>query len=371
MASSTETAAPAVPQAPERLPADVVQRQAAAAAAERTLVAVLEAFPGPAALLNDRRQVLVANSAFRTAAVDLSPGARPGDALGCVEAGRGPDGCGTSPACMTCGAARAFLCIEGGAQGAVREECLFTRHGHGGEESLEYEAGVTRLDGGLTMIALRDISGEKRRRVLERCFLHDALNAAGGMQGMAELVVAGDERFAGMLPGAAAALVEELRCHQAILSAETGELVPEREMVQVGALFDEVVALYGGSRLRRGWRVELDPAGVALVSDRVLLRRILGNLLKNAIEASCSGSVVRMSARCDRGRVVFTVRNPGEMAADVQQRIFRRSFSTKATRGRGIGTWSVKLLAERYLGGTVSFSCAGGSTVFSVELPSA
>ncbi|MBN8525900.1 MAG: GHKL domain-containing protein, partial [Planctomycetes bacterium] len=262
-------------------------------------------------------------------------------------------------------------CIEGGRQGAVREECLFTRRGPEGEESLEYEAGVTRLDGGLTMIALRDISGEKRRRVLERCFLHDALNAAGGMQGMAELVVAGDGRFAGLLPRAAAALIEELHGHRALLAAESGDLVPELEPVDAAAMFDEVVALHGGNRLLRGWRVDLDAGGVSLVSDRVLLRRILGNLLRNALEACAPGSLVRMTARRAGDRVVFTVRNPGEIPAEVQQRIFRRSFSTKAARGRGIGTWSVKLLAERYLGGVASFACADGSTAFSVELPSA
>jgi signal transduction histidine kinase len=59
------------------------------------------------------------------------------------------------------------------------------------------------------------------------------------------------------------------------------------------------------------------------------------------------------------------------MAPEVQARIFQRSFSTKAQRGRGLGTYSMKLLGERYLGGAVSFvSAAGTGTVFSVTLPS-
>jgi len=54
----------------------------------------------------------------------------------------------------------------------------------------------------------------------------------------------------------------------------------------------------------------------------------------------------------------------------VQARIFQRSFSTKAVRGRGLGTYSMKLFGERCLGGEVSFGSATGTgTVFSIRLP--
>jgi signal transduction histidine kinase len=58
------------------------------------------------------------------------------------------------------------------------------------------------------------------------------------------------------------------------------------------------------------------------------------------------------------------------MPEAVRQQVFQRSFSTKEGQGRGIGTWSVKLLTERYLGGAVAFvSEPGRGTVFSVRLP--
>ena len=51
-------------------------------------------------------------------------------------------------------------------------------------------------------------------------------------------------------------------------------------------------------------------------------------------------------------------------------RIFQRSVSTKAERGRGLGTYGMKLLGERYLGGEVSFvSTEEAGTTFSVRLP--
>jgi signal transduction histidine kinase len=47
--------------------------------------------------------------------------------------------------------------------------------------------------------------------------------------------------------------------------------------------------------------------------------------------------------------------------------VFQRSFSTKGT-GRGLGTYSIKLLTERYLGGRVWFESAEGhGTTFHAE----
>jgi signal transduction histidine kinase len=54
----------------------------------------------------------------------------------------------------------------------------------------------------------------------------------------------------------------------------------------------------------------------------------------------------------------------------VRPRIFQRSFSTKASRGRGLGTYGMKLFGERHLGGRVSFTTGEAEgTVFAIELP--
>jgi sensor histidine kinase regulating citrate/malate metabolism len=50
--------------------------------------------------------------------------------------------------------------------------------------------------------------------------------------------------------------------------------------------------------------------------------------------------------------------------------VFRRSFSIKSPVGRGIGTYSAKLITERYLGGSLSFtSSEEAGTTFAVTLP--
>jgi sensor histidine kinase regulating citrate/malate metabolism len=50
--------------------------------------------------------------------------------------------------------------------------------------------------------------------------------------------------------------------------------------------------------------------------------------------------------------------------------VFRRSYCTKSTVGRGIGTYSAKLIMERYLGGSLTFtSSEEEGTTFAVVLP--
>ena len=51
-------------------------------------------------------------------------------------------------------------------------------------------------------------------------------------------------------------------------------------------------------------------------------------------------------------------------------RIFQRYYSTKGEPGRGLGTYSMKLFGEQYLGGEVRFDTSESEgTVFSLRLP--
>ena len=86
------------------------------------------------------------------------------------------------------------------------------------------------------------------------------------------------------------------------------------------------------------------------MTDKILLQRIIINMLKNALEATSYEGTVRTGIENRGEKIRFWVRNEGVIPHDVQMQIFKRSFSTKG-KGRGIGTYSVRLLAENYLKG--------------------
>jgi sensor histidine kinase regulating citrate/malate metabolism len=121
-------------------------------------------------------------------------------------------------------------------------------------------------------------------------------------------------------------------------------------------LLDEMVEVYRHHEAAEGRIILIagDSEEVFFESDRTLLGRVLGNMIKNALEAAGKGEAVSVSCRRSAQGVEFHVHNPGFMPGESQLQVFRRSFSTKG-RDRGLGTYSMKLLTE-YLQGEVSFS---------------
>ena len=111
-------------------------------------------------------------------------------------------------------------------------------------------------------------------------------------------------------------------------------------------------------------------AGVRMVTDRSLLRRILENMLSNALEATMAPQAVTLTAhRSAEDRIRIAVGNPGHMPAAVQAQVFQRAFSTKGA-DRGLGTYAMKLIGEHYLGGSVAFTSGPESgTRFWIDLP--
>jgi signal transduction histidine kinase len=219
-----------------------------------------------------------------------------------------------------------------------------------------------------------DISNEKRRKVLERIFFHDILNTAGAISGLAELLVEGvlslDEAKDDLLE-TARVLVSEIRSQRELLAAENNELIVDPVALHSRVFLESVIFTYRNNPLGRERRIVVAPeiSDTVFHSDERLLGRVIGNLLKNALEASPTGGIVTVGCKTHGDEIFFWCSNGGAIPRETQLQIFNRSFSTKDP-GRGIGTYSVKLLTERYLKGRVSFSSnEDEGTTFTVTLP--
>jgi signal transduction histidine kinase len=362
--------------AAERATPEEVERQAQFLASLPLVRSVFDAVPAPFFVVNRQRQVVTANHALLTM-VGLGEGEvlgrRPGEVLGCVHSDETAGGCGTSEACQACGAVSAVLAAVGG-----REVTIDSRISLKNGDSLDLEVTATPMlageDSFVLVIAL-DNSDENRRRALERIFFHDVLNTAGGVSGLVDIIQEAPteefEELLQMLGETSSRLIDEIQSQRLLAAAESRDLTVRSETVQSRALLQAISRSYSGHEVAVGRRVVVDPESpdVEFVVDRTLLARVLGNLLKNALEACEVGMAVTLGCRTDESSVAFWVHNPMPMPLAVRLQIFQRSFSTKGS-GRGLGTYSVKLLTERYLSGSVSFSSSDGEgTTFTVSYP--
>ena len=102
--------------------------------------------------------------------------------------------------------------------------------------------------------------------------------------------------------------------------------------------------------------------------DPARMRQALGNLLRNAIQASPEGAQVDASVFAENGRLVFEVRDRGPgIATGDEQRIFE-PFYTSKPRGTGLGLSLVDRIVKQH-GGTVGAGNAlGGGAVLRITL---
>ena len=197
---------------------------------------------------------------------------------------------------------------------------------------------------------------------------------AGSLRGFAELLShtdSGDQQeLIQLVRLAAQQTIEEIEAQRTLVAAENQELAPSIEPLFLPELIADLLGAYRRHETARGRELVLagDVPAQVVRSDRTLLRRVLGNMAKNALEACRPGEQVTATVRVAAGTIEIAVHNPGEMPRAAQLQIFQRSFSTKG-HGRGLGTYSMKLLSD-YLGAEVSFtSTAEEGTVFRLRLP--
>jgi signal transduction histidine kinase len=361
----------------ERAPREVLERQIGLFTGSPLLVEMLDAAPDLLLVLNPERQIVFANER----ALDLTGvadrrqlyGMRPGEALGCIHADEVTGGCGTTDFCTTCGAARAIR--DGLAGKTTKEDCRILRGP--GPEALDLRAWARPLILGtdrFIIFSLADSGDEQRRRALERIFFHDLLNTAGALRGLLEVLAESasppPEELA-LVHQLANELIDEVQAQRTLVAAERGDLTVTAELVQPAVLLGRLVDQYRRNPIGRDHHLvlELHPDLTELSTDPALLRRVMGNLLKNALEATEPGQTVTVGGSPAPAGVELRVHNPGVMPPEVQLQVFHRSFSTKGP-GRGLGSYSVRLLAERYLQGRVSFTSTPESgTTFRLWLP--
>ena len=136
-------------------------------------------------------------------------------------------------------------------------------------------------------------------------------------------------------------------------------------------LFEQLQAEYAEAAAQKGLRLRIHATRALVQSDEVLVHRVLGNLVANAIRYTAAGSVL-VGCRHRGGDVEIEVRDSGiGIAADKHDDIFLEFYQIGAGAGLGLGLAIVARLV-RLLGTRVNVrSAPGRGSTFALRLPRA
>src|SRR5438105_1777818 len=136
---------------------------------------------------------------------------------------------------------------------------------------------------------------------------------------------------------------------------------------QLADILQQAASLYRDVKPNVSVSVAVDPE-IELLMDAEQIRRAVGNLLHNAVEATECGEI-RVTARREPHRVVIEVGDPGRGVPDSdKEKLFLPYFSTKG-RGTGLGLAIVHRIVNDHDGRISVHDHYPKGTRFEIELP--
>ncbi|MBX9927675.1 MAG: response regulator [Gemmatimonadaceae bacterium] len=158
---------------------------------------------------------------------------------------------------------------------------------------------------------------------------------------------------------------------------EEQTLVLQPEPIAPAALLQELVYDWRLRMQQEQATATVDVADDAPVfrADKTLLKRVLSNLLQNAITHSAMAVTLRLSARGEAGGILFAVQDNGPgIPTEFQDVIFRKFEQVRAanaprTRSSGLGLTFCRLAVESHGGRIWVRSAEGEGSIFYVQLP--
>lgn len=302
--------------------------------------------------------------------IDDSKSICPGDLLKCANAIEATKGCGFHKNCATCQlrnllkkSLRTKTKMSTDGELLVDNNCVFSVHA--------ISTPFTHQGKTYAAVVLIDKTDQYREFMMERIFFHDLINLSGAINGLLECAEFDDPKeIINMMKTISTQLTREITAQRELIYARKGKLEPTISRFKVKDIIQFIkdsLAPIAKESYRVTFNINSTITDEEIESDKSLINRILTNMGKNACEASLN-STITFNVRATNDKVIFSVHNDAVIQANLKRNIFIYGNSSKGD-GRGLGTYSMKLLGENYLHGHVWFKSEEGfGTEFFFEI---
>jgi signal transduction histidine kinase len=341
---------------------------------------MLEVSGGLLVVLNGDRQIVGLNEAFLDSLEIRDPakvlGLRLGETLQCIHASKLPHGCGTTPHCVTCGAAIAMMAAMTEDRASV-QTCALTIEKNGDKLELYLSVRAQPLkidDSKWILIFAHDITQQNLLSTQENIFFHDINNILTALVCNSDMLAREmpEQRRVQQIQNAAKRLSAEVALQRFLSNQKDDANQLTMSVVSISDIIEEIELIIRNHpiSLQRILEHQWPDGNIKFTTDIHLISRILVNMLLNALESTVEGGTIRLNTIATDTEIIWEIWNAAYILSEEQLRIFQKHFSTKATMGRGMGTYSMKLLGEKYLNGEVNFtSYPGEGTTFCFKHP--
>ncbi|HWQ09947.1 MAG TPA: diguanylate cyclase [Holophaga sp.] len=301
-------------------------------------------------------------------------GLSPGEAFGCLWASLDGVGCGCTASCAGCGVFRSVqACRQQGMSSTQESVLLLVNAGAWTSGEYRVRAAPVRIgDRRFSFLSIQDFSDSKRREALEHFFFKQILNLVNALEGTVRILSANPESaplLVRQLSDFTEQLSQEVQGQHILLQAENGSLQVEPREIELSELMESLEAFFRNHDAAHKRRLEIRPyQPEAFSADPTLLLKLLLDLVVNAFHGTPVGGTVRVQHVREADQRRFIVHHPGVIPPEAAARVFDRSANAQV--GRGLGTFGLRLIAERYLQGRLGFtSTKGEGTTFELRLP--
>jgi len=118
-----------------------------------------------------------------------------------------------------------------------------------------------------------------------------------------------------------------------------------------------------------GIAIEFEATSVCMaLGEELLCLSLLGNLIRNAVEATQKEGVVKVKVQYDE-KVKIYIHNTALIPEDMRENFFEKYATSGKNQGTGLGTYSARLMAKAQHGNIAFSSKEGKGTTLLVTLP--